>query len=120
MVSDQVALSPHMKSPLQLRMLAWTTRWLYPRADVRVMCAADAASDLARVSGLNAASFEIITNPVEPPGALATNARVEALWDGAGKGQKAGSSTAARSSARKIRRCCCVLLRRPPPGPKPG
>ena len=83
MISDQSALSPHMKTPLQLRALAWSARMFYPRADFRVMCAADAATDLARVSGLDAGMFEIITNPIEPPAALETNARVEALWGGA-------------------------------------
>jgi glycosyltransferase involved in cell wall biosynthesis len=79
-ISDQSSLSPHMNSALQLRLLGWSARHFYPRADVRVMCAADAASDLAQVSGLDSASFEIITNPVEPPPILATNAEVEALW----------------------------------------
>jgi glycosyltransferase involved in cell wall biosynthesis len=80
MVSDQSALSPHMKTPAQARALAWTARHFYPKADVRVMCAADAAADLARVSGLDAATVEIITNPVEPPAVLASNPKVEALW----------------------------------------
>lgn len=80
MVSDQVALSPHMTSLRQMKALRWSARIAYPRADVRVMCSADAADDLCRVAGLDRASFEIITNPIEPPAAIATNARVEALW----------------------------------------
>lgn len=116
MVSDQVALSPHMTGAAQLRALKWTTRLLYPRADVRVMCSADAAHDLAKVSGLDPAAFEIITNPIEPPANIATNSRVEALWGkaegriincGSLKGQKnqalllrAFASAKARSGAK--------------------
>lgn len=80
MISDQSALSPHMKTALQLSALSWSVRHFYPCADFRVMCAADAAADIARVSGIDASSFEIITNPIEPPATLARNEIVEALW----------------------------------------
>ena len=83
MISDQSALSPHMKGALQLRALKWSTRLFYPRADVRVMCAGDAADDLVALAGLARSSFETITNPIDPPAELATNPRVEALWGGA-------------------------------------
>jgi glycosyltransferase involved in cell wall biosynthesis len=86
MVSDQVALSPHMTSAAQHRALRWTTLLLYPRADLRVMCSADAADDLVRVSGIDRASIEVITNPIEPPEKIASNARVDALW-GAAQGR---------------------------------
>jgi glycosyltransferase involved in cell wall biosynthesis len=116
MISDQVALSSHMTSPKQLTALKWSAKAAYPRADVRVMCSADAADDLVRVAGLDRASFEIITNPIEPPATIATNTRVESLWGdaegriincGSFKGQKnqalllrAFAQTKARSAAK--------------------
>ncbi|MGH6659360.1 MAG: glycosyltransferase, partial [Sphingomicrobium sp.] len=80
MVSDQVALSGQVTAPLQRAILKATTRLLYPLADVRVVCSAAAADDLAHLSGFARDRFEVITNPTEPPAAIATNPRVEALW----------------------------------------
>lgn len=80
MVSDQVALSGQVRAPLQRAILKATTRLFYPLADVRVLCSAAAADDLARLSGIARDRFEVITNPTEPPATIATNPRVEALW----------------------------------------
>ncbi len=80
MISDQVALSSHMSSPRQLSALRWSARWAYPRADLRVMCAASAADDICKLAGLKRDSFEVITNPIEPPATLQTSPKVEALW----------------------------------------
>lgn len=80
MISDQVALSSHMSSPLQLKALRWSARLTYPLADVRVMCSAAAADDICDLAGLDRTGFEVITNPIEPPSVIATNPKVEALW----------------------------------------
>lgn len=81
MVSDQVALSKHVGTGrLGARALRWTTRLFYPLADVRVVCSGDAADDLASVSGIPRAQFEIIFNPIEPPAQVTRSAEVEALW----------------------------------------
>lgn len=104
MVSDQVALSPHMTSPRQMQALRWSARLAYPRADVRVMCSADAADDLCRVAGLDRASFEIVTNPIEPPATLASNAKVEALWgDADGRIINTGSFKGQKNQALLLR-----------------
>jgi glycosyltransferase involved in cell wall biosynthesis len=104
MISDQVALSPHMKNARQLLALKWTARQFYPRADMRVMCSADAATDLARLTGIDAHRFEIITNPIEPPPSLATNPRIEALWgDADGRILNCGSLKGQKNQALLLR-----------------
>ncbi len=104
MVSDQVALSPHMTSARQLRFLRWSTRRFYPKADWRVMCSADAVTDLMQLSGLPRGAFEVITNPIEPPQDLKTNARVEALWgDAEGRILNVGSLKGQKNQALLLR-----------------
>lgn len=83
-ISDQVALSRQVTGGLQRRLLEWTTRWLYPLADVRIVCSKTAADDLARLSGIPRDRIEVIYNPISPPKRIASNARVEALWKGKG------------------------------------
>ena len=83
-VSDQVALSRQVTGGLQRRLLEWTTRLLYPLADVRIACSKVAADDLARLSGVPRDRIEVIYNPISPPARIASNARVEALWHGKG------------------------------------
>ena len=61
-------------------MLRWTTRWLYPLADHRVVVSARAAGDLAALSRLARERFEVIHNPISPPTLLATTPEVERLW----------------------------------------
>lgn len=80
LVSDQTALSRHMRSEKELAALRWTTRLFYPLADFRVMCSVAAADDLSDASGIDRRSLEVITNPVEPPERLSTNEKVEAFW----------------------------------------
>ncbi|MES2001550.1 MAG: glycosyltransferase [Pseudomonadota bacterium] len=80
MVSDQVALSQQVTTFRQRAALRLSTALLYPLADIRVQCSAVAADDLAQLSGIARNRIEVITNPVEPPESLKSNARIEALW----------------------------------------
>ncbi len=79
-VSDQVALSQHVRSRAGAAVLRMTTRWLYPRADVRVICSGVAADDLVRLSGLPRNSVEVIFNPVIPPANVPHRPDIDALW----------------------------------------
>ena len=81
--SDHAALSKHVppSRPRAYRLLAWSTRLFYPLADARILVANDAADDLARLSGLDRASLEVVYNPVgRPPAALPPAPHIEALW----------------------------------------
>lgn len=84
LVSDQVALSRQVTGGIQRRLLEWSTRLLYPLADVRIACSNVAADDLARLSWVPRDRIEIIYNPISPPARIASNAKVEALWKGKG------------------------------------
>jgi glycosyltransferase involved in cell wall biosynthesis len=64
------------------RFLRWSMRWLYPRADARVVVAAETAKDLSDLSGLPLQSFEVIHNPVEPPSSAIAVPDIELLWGG--------------------------------------
>lgn len=83
-VSDQVALSRQVSGGFQRRLLEWSTRLLYPLADVRVVCSKMAADDLAQLSGIARDRIEVIYNPISPPVRIASNAKAEALWKGEG------------------------------------
>ncbi len=84
MVSDHANLSRHYAhSRAAKSMLRRTTRWFYPAADHRVVVSAQAADDLASLSGVPRGKFEVIHNPISPPASIATNPEVEQLW---GKG----------------------------------
>jgi glycosyltransferase involved in cell wall biosynthesis len=80
LVSDHVAHSKMIQSPRERALFRWTTRWLYPAADFRIVVSADAADDLATFSGIPRDRFEVIYNPISPPAAIATNPQVERLW----------------------------------------
>ncbi len=81
--SDHAALSKHFPAskPLVYRSLTWTVRLFYPLADARIMVASDAADDLARISGIDRRSIEVVYNPVgAPPADVGTTREIEALW----------------------------------------
>ena len=80
MVSDHIAYSKMVRGLRERAMLRWTTRRFYPAADFRIVVSADAADDLAALSGIPRDRFEVIYNPVSPPAIIATNPQVEALW----------------------------------------
>jgi glycosyltransferase involved in cell wall biosynthesis len=53
----------------------------YPLADARIVVAKEAADDLARISGVDRRSLEVVYNPVgEPPADVGTTREIEALW----------------------------------------
>lgn len=83
-VSDHTALSRQITGGLQRRLLEWTTRFLYPLADVRTSCSNAAADDLARLSGIRRDRIDVVYNPITPPRRIASNAHVEALWNSKG------------------------------------
>lgn len=83
--SDHAFLSRQFGySSRTLHMLKWTTRWLYPRADVRILVSSGAADDLARLSGLERDSLTVVYNPVPPIPRPAASAEIEALWGESG------------------------------------
>jgi glycosyltransferase involved in cell wall biosynthesis len=84
--SDHSTLSRHFppSNALVHRSLRWSVRLFYPLADARILVSSDAADDLARISGIERRSIEVVYNPVgEPPADLAPVPEIEALWDGA-------------------------------------
>jgi len=83
-VSDHTTLSRHVIGSIQRRLLAWSTRLLYPLADVRIAVSNAAADDLAQLSGIARDRIEVIYNPISPPARIASNAKVDALWKGKG------------------------------------
>lgn len=85
-VSDHAALSKEYagRGVWHRRFLSWSIRLLYPRADARIVVAAETAKDLSGISGLPETAFEVIFNPVDPPAEGAIDPEVERLWDGAG------------------------------------
>lgn len=82
-VSDQVALSKHV-APRKLPLLRATVRLFYPMADIRIVCSAESADDLAQVSGLGRDRFEVIFNPIEPPDAIDMPPDMDSRWGGRG------------------------------------
>lgn len=84
-LSDHVALSQHY-SGLSRKFLQLTVRLSYPLADKRILVSEGAADDLARLSGLDRSTFDVIYNPLPVPApGLASTAEIESLWgsDGA-------------------------------------
>ncbi|MBV9932647.1 MAG: glycosyltransferase [Alphaproteobacteria bacterium] len=82
-LSDHSPLSRHYAhSPRMLRLLRWTVRLLYPRAEARILVSEGAAEDLARLSGLPRDFFTVIYNPLSRIAPPAPSAEVEELWDG--------------------------------------
>jgi glycosyltransferase involved in cell wall biosynthesis len=84
-VSDHIALSRQYGRPASVfRLLRATTRIFYPWADARIVVSADAADDLASLSGIDRAGISVIYNPIPaPPADIATIPAIEALWGGA-------------------------------------
>ena len=80
MISDQVALTKHMSSALQLTALRWSVRLFYPHADIRVICSREAADDIRHHSKSNLTTFDVITNPINPPDLIVSTSKVELLW----------------------------------------
>lgn len=80
MVSDHIAHSQMIQARRERAMFRWTTRRFYPAADFRIVVSADAADDLAALSGIPRDRFEVIYNPISPPTKIATNPHVEELW----------------------------------------
>jgi glycosyltransferase involved in cell wall biosynthesis len=81
-VSDQNALSQQIPKGFQRKLLRWTARIAYPRADVRIQCSKGAAEDLARLSGLPLDAFEVIYNPISPPDEVSGTVAIKRLWKG--------------------------------------
>ncbi|HYC96172.1 MAG TPA: glycosyltransferase [Sphingomicrobium sp.] len=86
-ISDHAALSKEYgdKGFWHRQLLRWSMRLFYPKAEARVVVAADTAKDLARLSGLPERSFEVIYNPVAPPSETAEGPAGEQLWNGSGR-----------------------------------
>lgn len=105
LVSDHSTLSRHYAHwPLAFRMLRWTTRWLYPAADHRVVVSAQAADDVAALSGIPREKFEVIHNPISPPASIATDLEVERLWgDGGPRIITVGALKAVKNQALLLR-----------------
>jgi glycosyltransferase involved in cell wall biosynthesis len=83
-VSDHAMLSLHMPGGLQRLLVQWTTRLFYPLADVRTACSNLAAEDLSQLSAMRRDRFDVLYNPISPPGRIASTPEVEALWGQAG------------------------------------
>nr|WP_294073509.1 glycosyltransferase [Sphingomonas sp.] len=81
-VSDQNALSQQIPEGSQRRLLRWTARMTYPRADVRIQCSKLAAEDLADLSGIPLDTFDVIYNPISPPDDVSGTPAIERLWKG--------------------------------------
>ena len=83
-VSDHAILSDHYPRRLHPIIRA-TMRIFYPMADARVTVSPGAARDLARLSGLPLALFEVIHNPIEFPAELPLSESAVAHWGKASK-----------------------------------
>ncbi len=82
-LSDHATLSKHIPPSARARYFALTrsVRFIYPWAEARVLVAQQAADDLARISGIDRSSLEVIYNPVSaPPERIAPTPEVEAAW----------------------------------------
>lgn len=81
-VSDHAILSEHYAGrSATLAALRFSTRLLYPRADARIAPSRGIAADLARLSGLEHRSIQIIHNPVAVPTAPEANVQdAKSLW----------------------------------------
>jgi len=85
-LSDHSTLSRQYGSPRSQRLLRWTVRAFYPRAEVRAIVSEDAADDLARLTGLPRASITVLHNPLAlPPLPLPRSTRAEQDWRGTGR-----------------------------------
>jgi glycosyltransferase involved in cell wall biosynthesis len=80
MVVDHTALSRHYPSGTSRLLLRWTTKLLYPMADVRALVSSDAADDLARLSGIDRGSIEVVYNPLELEEDGAIREAIDVFW----------------------------------------
>lgn len=88
-VSDHSCLSQAYRGqPIVTVSLRMSVRALYPLADARIAVSAGVADDLGRLSGLDAARWTVIHNPVPAP--------AEPAVDGAGRDSAAWPAGAAR------------------------
>ena len=85
-LADHCALSQQYAPALHKRIRS-SVRIFYPRADARVLVSDGAADDLARLSGLDRSSLDVIFNPVPPPGPIdqAVLHSAKALWPASGR-----------------------------------
>jgi glycosyltransferase involved in cell wall biosynthesis len=85
-VSDHTTVSKHLACrPRTLAMLGRSIRLFYPWADACVTVSEAAAWDLAQISGLERAEWNVIYNPVDaPPPNASSLPEIEALWGDAG------------------------------------
>lgn len=100
-LSDHAPLSRHYsRSPRTLRLLKWSVRAFYPRAEARILVSAGAAEDLSRLTGLPRDAFTVVYNPLARVERPAPSADVEALWKGSdGRIISVGSLTAIKNHA---------------------
>jgi glycosyltransferase involved in cell wall biosynthesis len=84
-VSDHVAYSAPFLNSRQLRLLSWSARLIYPLADRRVVVSERAAEDLAALTGLPRARFDVIYNPIDVPERIAPTDESEQAWRGPGR-----------------------------------
>jgi glycosyltransferase involved in cell wall biosynthesis len=85
MLVDHAALSRQYPKGMRRQLLRWTTRLLYPLADVRALVSCGAADDLARLSGIRRESIEVVYNPLQLGHMSGTSEAVEALWGDVGE-----------------------------------
>jgi glycosyltransferase involved in cell wall biosynthesis len=96
-------------------MLRLTTRLFYRRADARVAVSREVADDLADLSGIDRAAFDVIYNPIpNPPPDLRTAPEAEALWRGGEvRILSAGSLKGQKNQALLLRSFARLRQRRP-------
>jgi glycosyltransferase involved in cell wall biosynthesis len=115
-VSDHAALSKQYgHRPSAFLLLKLTTRLFYPKADARVVVAKGSADDLARLSGIDRESIDVIYNPVTaPPADLVGTGEAETLW-GASSGRilSVGNLKQQKNHALLIRSFARLRRRRP-------
>jgi glycosyltransferase involved in cell wall biosynthesis len=114
-LSDHATLSRHYRpGSAAYFLLTKTVRLFYPWADARVIVAEHAADDLARISGIDRASIEVIYNPVSaPPSDQRRRPDIEALWGVQRKPRQAHDLGRRSSSVRSGDLGRCAWAQRP-------
>lgn len=97
------------------RLLRESIRRTYPLADARIAVSAQAADDLAALSGINRHSITVVYNPVDrPTHARARDPAAEAAWgDAIGRIISAGSLKDQKNHALLIEAFALLRARRP-------
>lgn len=112
MLVDHSTLSKQF--PGKFSAVRWTIRWLYPRANTRVIVSESSADDIAQFSGLPRSMWSVIHNPVDLPEVLLSNSDVERLWSGANERLiSVGRLTAEKNYALLIKAFAVVMRKRP-------